>query len=315
MFAVNIFLQSLIVGVNAIIWSDNVNDVAPVWCDITSHFYIFVGVSLNACLFTITRRLFNILRLRGSLSDVSQSKKRDEIPLELLLCVGLPLLITGLYYIVQPTRYVILEEFGCRYFVYTCGVSILLVDSSTVIMQLISLFFHAPNIISSLYRHKREMSKFLKSNENTCRGDFTRPLFLSCFVLSPLLFAFPLSIILMSRSTPDSSYTFWPGWKLIHNSWEPRLLTASEWSRYGFWSLLPVKFDKWPVFACGLFFIFGLAAEARQRYRIIFWAVIKRLGVHPKLPKRKDVSAMIFQSIPVLASDLSSTEAATVDNQ
>lgn len=34
MFAIYAFLQSLIVGIDAIVWSDNVNDVAPVWCDI-----------------------------------------------------------------------------------------------------------------------------------------------------------------------------------------------------------------------------------------------------------------------------------------
>lgn len=93
MLAVYVFLQSLVVGVNAIVWSDNAGDVAPVWCDISeqyivssiahcsddeptaSHIYIFEEVSIPACLFLITRRLFNIVRLRSSLTDTKSQRE------------------------------------------------------------------------------------------------------------------------------------------------------------------------------------------------------------------------------------------------
>lgn len=37
MFVIWTVLASIIDGVNAIIWFDNVDDVAPVWCDISEH--------------------------------------------------------------------------------------------------------------------------------------------------------------------------------------------------------------------------------------------------------------------------------------
>ena len=44
--AIVVFLTSLSVAVNTIIWSNNVEDVAPLWCDIGEYYYI----SLDECL-------------------------------------------------------------------------------------------------------------------------------------------------------------------------------------------------------------------------------------------------------------------------
>lgn len=76
-------LASIIQGVNAIIWSDNVDDVAPVWCDISKHSQTTAalciqsltlrnlkqlathvsytnGTALRACTFVLTRSLYDI---------------------------------------------------------------------------------------------------------------------------------------------------------------------------------------------------------------------------------------------------------------
>lgn len=34
MLVVYVSLKSLVIGINTTVWSDNVKDVAPIWCDI-----------------------------------------------------------------------------------------------------------------------------------------------------------------------------------------------------------------------------------------------------------------------------------------
>ena len=70
-------------GVNSIIWKDNTNDVAPVWCDlsespsclmrfvhtdfkIATHIFLATNVALPACSLVITRRLYYIICRRDS---------------------------------------------------------------------------------------------------------------------------------------------------------------------------------------------------------------------------------------------------------
>lgn len=81
--AIWVSAESFALGVNAIIWSDNTNDVAPVWCDISEHCqtaiissslltrliqasHLFIGayIAKPACSLVITRRLYRIISLQ-----------------------------------------------------------------------------------------------------------------------------------------------------------------------------------------------------------------------------------------------------------
>lgn len=132
MFAVYVFLQSLVVGVNAIVWSDNVRDVAPVWCDISEQYrfiyrpllwrwtvsiaHLYLRRGFHTCLLVSdhsalvqhrsspklidryeepARGLFIKVMSVDCIRDLKM-QKRNEVLIEFLLCLGLPLLITGL---------------------------------------------------------------------------------------------------------------------------------------------------------------------------------------------------------------------------
>ena len=92
MYAIWVALSSLVRGTNAIVWSDNVNIVSPIWCDISkssnlcdfrsfasscttitaTHFDAAGGVGIPACSLTITRRLYLLTRLREPVRSRSQ---------------------------------------------------------------------------------------------------------------------------------------------------------------------------------------------------------------------------------------------------
>lgn len=79
-------------GINSILWSSNVKNIAPVWCDICKHYHtlrrlqILIGLTcpciclashidfasstaISASSFVITRRLYNIIYRQGRLQQ------------------------------------------------------------------------------------------------------------------------------------------------------------------------------------------------------------------------------------------------------
>lgn len=80
-YALWVLIDALTVGIDSVIWHNNVKDVAPVWCDIGEHYYslfpsrtkhVFLPVShlgpvintaVPACSLVITRRLSITIRL------------------------------------------------------------------------------------------------------------------------------------------------------------------------------------------------------------------------------------------------------------
>lgn len=83
-FVLWLFLSSFSFAVNTIIWSSDVEDKAPVWCDIckfaiccrcitklkssltASHIQLLASIGGPACSLIITRRLYKITRLQGA---------------------------------------------------------------------------------------------------------------------------------------------------------------------------------------------------------------------------------------------------------
>ncbi|KAH8103760.1 putative pheromone receptor [Phellopilus nigrolimitatus] len=68
---------------------------------------------MPAASLTITRRIFHIVHLRGSVASTYYEKRRA-ILFDLAIVLGLPLLNIVLSYIVQGHRFNIFEEVGCQ---------------------------------------------------------------------------------------------------------------------------------------------------------------------------------------------------------
>jgi len=81
--------------VNTIIWHNDVNVEAPVWCDIVTKLQVGAPVGTSACAFVICIKLYKITRLRASI-EVTKEQRRRAMIYELLLIIGLPLLVMAL---------------------------------------------------------------------------------------------------------------------------------------------------------------------------------------------------------------------------
>lgn len=147
------------------------------------------------------------------------------------------------------------------------------------------------------------MANFFDRTEISFRRDFSRPLILSFIIIPTLMLNLVLNLsvytIFHVRADERSATVFWPGWTKIHSSWEPNLIPASLWTESGILTKMTVRYFEYknPVYACGLFAVYGLAESARQRYRSIFWTTVEPFGLQQKPPLySKAVSFITFQS-------------------
>jgi len=66
-------LGTLILFINSVVWADNSENWAPVWCDITSRVIIGLSVAIPASSLCINRRLYKIAAIRsGTLSTKAE---------------------------------------------------------------------------------------------------------------------------------------------------------------------------------------------------------------------------------------------------
>lgn len=89
-FALWTLLSSLSTAINTLVWSNDVKDRAPIWCDIckspiyfsslspteiwleASHIDILVNTGIPACSLSITRRLYKITTIKGAMINRRQ---------------------------------------------------------------------------------------------------------------------------------------------------------------------------------------------------------------------------------------------------
>lgn len=146
------------------------------------------------------------------------------------------------------------------------------------------------------------MAKYFDRTENIFRRDFSRPLLLSFIIVPPLMLNlvlnFALYTIVVVRADERSATVFWPGWSKVHSTWEPNLIPASLWAKHGFLAKLIIRYLEYknPIYACGFFAVYGLAEDARKRYRTIIWTAVEPFCLHQQHLDSKAVSSIAFQS-------------------
>ncbi|KAI0318444.1 GPCR fungal pheromone mating factor [Amylostereum chailletii] len=295
MLGVWIFALGLITAVDAIVWSNNVDIVSPVWCDISTRIGLGSAVGVPACALVITRRLCKIAKGKGFEMETPLQRRLDFL-LEIMIGFGLPALIVILYYIVQGARFLIFEEIGCNAAVYACGLAILLMHTWGIIYHP-AAYFPAP-IIWTFLRHNQRLNGILRdSASGISRSRYYRLLALGCI---DIILTLPMGILHIVLDIGQlEPRVFWPGWDVVHEQFDEIVTaTADEW-RPDFWSRFGLGFDNWvnPAFAVAFFVLFGLTSEARRTYATVFWGAVGLVGW--KRPERPELSRIGFGSVPV----------------
>ncbi|KAI0036395.1 GPCR fungal pheromone mating factor, partial [Vararia minispora EC-137] len=262
-------LELLLGGINSVVWADNATLKLYVYCDIDSHVQLATFIVKPACTLLISRRLYKIASLRSVQPPTRREKVVDCI-LEWTLGLGLPVLVTGVfYYIVQSHRFIISEGYGCGDEITTSGLSLLLVNSWLVIFPAISVFFYCPKIMFVFYRHSRETNYFLRNDNSVSRLSYLRLLVLASL---DIVMTLPLGIVNvvedLKAGMADGTLQFYAGWESTHSDWEPVSYSYAELREMGGWSLINFDLNRWcsVVLSFVIFALFGLTVSARATY-------------------------------------------------
>ncbi|KAK0432037.1 putative pheromone receptor [Armillaria borealis] len=277
----------LVEFINALIWQGNVDNVAPVWCDITAQIILGYGIGVNASALCISRRLYKITCIRTV--SVTREDKRRGIIEDLCVAVGIPVLALILHIVVHPHRFDILENIGCYPVTYNTLPAYFLWFMWPLLLAVAS-FIYAGLTLRSFFRRRAEFAVLISSQSNSSMNT-SRYLRFMILALVNMLFALPLGIYVIYIGSKGVRLAPWVSWADTHYGFSrvdkvPALIWRGDYSYE-----VAVELTRWlSVFCAFLFFaLFGFANEAKKQYRLAFWKVAGWFGFKPTPPQAKAV--------------------------
>ncbi|KII83813.1 hypothetical protein PLICRDRAFT_119070 [Plicaturopsis crispa FD-325 SS-3] len=271
----------LIGFVNALVWKDNVNNVAPVWCDISSKLLLGVGIGIPASSLCISRRLYKITAIQTV--SVSRQDKIRAIVGDVCIAVGVPVLVMILHIVVQGHRFDIMENIGCYPTIYNTLPAYFLVFMWPVALGCVS-FVYSAMTLRAFWKRRLQFTQFISSNTSMNISRYLRLILLACI---EMLCTIPLGIYSMYIANQDVELSPYISWANVHFDFGriglfPALVWRSDPSFQ-----ISAELTRWLYPFCALLFfaLFGFAGEAQKNYSIAFWAVAKRFGFNPPASK------------------------------
>ncbi|KAI0314140.1 GPCR fungal pheromone mating factor [Amylostereum chailletii] len=272
MLAIWLLSLEIIQGVDAVVWSDHANDVAPVWCDIASHVLIGTEVGIPACTLVLTRQLSRIARMQNTMQSNHEVNNPTFAFLlmlsDLLITIGVPVVAMSIYYVVQTCRFQIFEEYGCYSAEHISGLTLILVKSWGITIPIVSVLFYCLfQMFLALFRIR--ISEQIEDDDQEgylIRSQYIRLLIIGCLDIT---LALPLVIVIFVMNAEQATtLVFYPGWDAIHQDWSPRLIPSTVW-RPKFWQAFDLRFNQYVtiVLAVAFFFLLGMTDEAIKKWK------------------------------------------------
>ncbi|KAI0053489.1 STE3-domain-containing protein [Auriscalpium vulgare] len=289
-----LFVTNIIYAVNTIVWAGNVALHSAVWCDISTKVMIGSQVALPAATVCIARMLWSLASGRHS----TQSK-RFWMWVDIAVCVGAPVLVMILHYIVQGHRFDIVENFGCEPAVYFSIPSIFILSFLPLLFSAATLVFSALAFYFFM-RRRIEFATFLSGS-----GSSLTPIrYIRLMLMAVLLAAWNGALTAYNVDVNTApGLRPWTNWDDVHSDFSRVDLYASL--------LLPASFRRnlmlfwWavPVSAYLAFAFFGLGEEAFKEYRKLGrWIARRVLRRQPSLPSYSSPSAARYPLKSFLSS-------------
>jgi pheromone a factor receptor len=132
-------LSLLIYVINPLLWPrDNTHDWwdGAGYCDVVVRVQIGVEVGLPGSALVIVRGLAAILNV----DQAPREKRWRGKLLEWWLCLGFPLFIMAIYYVVQSNRYTLVTTTGCRFWIERTWASIVLIAMWPLILSIYNAY-------------------------------------------------------------------------------------------------------------------------------------------------------------------------------
>ncbi|KAG1773729.1 GPCR fungal pheromone mating factor [Suillus placidus] len=133
-----LFVVNMIDAIDALQWTGAYQIPFLFWCDITSALMTAINVAIPAaclCICIHLERMASFCQMSTSVT------KRRRILLECLMCFGVPLVYAALHLIVQPRRFDVYENFGCRSAIYPTMVALFVVWIPPLALSLLTIIF------------------------------------------------------------------------------------------------------------------------------------------------------------------------------
>ncbi|KAI0061291.1 STE3-like pheromone receptor [Artomyces pyxidatus] len=273
-------LGCLISSVNSIVWRNNVENIAPVWCDISGRLLLGVSVALPAASLCITRRLHAI-------TSLSLTGKQHQLAVDLLIGLGIPVLQMILAYVVQMHRFDIFEGVGCWIPISNNPLSFVLVYTWPIMISVVSAWFG----VISLYRFvqgRREVNSIVASTASLHRARYIRLVILAC---ADVVATIPLTSYATYTWARSESYQQWAGWAAVHNHFSfVGQYPAAHW-RANHQMATRVELVRWlnVVAAISFLLVFGFADGALRHYRMVLMFIARCLRItrHERKKRRR----------------------------
>ncbi|EIW84608.1 STE3-like pheromone receptor [Coniophora puteana RWD-64-598 SS2] len=268
-------LACLNLFINSVVWSHDVLDKAPVWCDISTRFMIGSAVAIPAASLCINRRLYHI----ASVSTVmkTRAQRRRDIMVDLSIGLGIPILEMVLQYVVQGHRFNIYEEVGCYPFTYNTPPAYPLVFAWPVAIGCVSAVYCALTI-RELAQRRAQFKELLSANQNLSSGRYFRLMGLAGV---EILGTVPIGCYSIYLNASAEQIEPWISWENVHSNFSRvRQYPSIVW-RSSTLGENSIELSRWIVVVCALIFFafFGFADEARKHYKIALTSAAKTLGV------------------------------------
>ncbi|KAK7046047.1 a-factor receptor [Paramarasmius palmivorus] len=268
--------------VNSIVWAGNVNNPAPVWCDISSQILLGAGIGIPASILCISRRLYRITSVQTA--SVTLADKRRAVIEDLAIAVGIPIVVLIMHIVVHAHRFDIYEDIGCYPVTYNTLPAYFLYFMWPILIGAVSFIYSVLNL-RSFYIRRAQFAQFLSAGSAM---NMSRYLRLMILALVDIMFTIPLGAYVVHIGTQGVILRPWISWEDTHFNWLrvnrfPALIWRSDRDYY-----ISMELSRWlgPFCALVFFALFGFASEAQKNYRIAFWWVARCFGY--KQPARKN---------------------------
>ncbi|KAI0040542.1 STE3-domain-containing protein [Auriscalpium vulgare] len=302
-------VASLNLFINSLVWHGNVNNVAPLWCDISSRLVVGAAVAIPAASLCINRRLHAIASIQST--TVTRAEKKRAVIIDLSIGLGIPLLQMILQIIVSGHRFDIIEDVGCYPFTFNTPPAYPLVTAWPLAISLVSACYGALTL-RAFFRQRAQFKDVVSSHSSLTVNRYFRLMALATmeFVITIPICSYGIYLGLSTNSVSP-----WRGWADTHFDYGQIGQVPSVLWRMNRNNEISIELTRWSVvFTAFVFFgFFGFAMEARKNYHKAYLFVAQRLGLQPKLAAPALPSAMYWAKPPPTSSfDLSEKSTPTL---
>ncbi|KAF5384602.1 hypothetical protein D9757_007452 [Collybiopsis confluens] len=262
-------LLGLIQFVDSIIWAGTVLDLAPIWCDITTHVYQAACFAIPLSSLCIVRRLYLISSLKTALTRLEQ---RRAMIFDIFVCFIMPLALLALQYVSQGRRYEIWEEVGCRIHMDRTLAMPFIINVPIIATGLVSMVYDVL-CIRALFQHLRKRKELSKSVPS------------SAFTYDRYIPIVTLAFLEMACTTPIATCALifnielglepWISWDYVHGYFDYiEMIPSPVWKSQDL-VRNAIETERWVTASFGIiiFLFLGTTKEARRQY----WRAYRRL--------------------------------------